>query len=430
MSDQLHFPPVLRRFWLGLVGMTALSLLFTALMTWRLHPNVPYGMELLYGRDFGWDFLVYQHRFSMFRTSAFWTPLEYPLTYPALLGIVFAGLYKLAHPLRDYLALVVASLLAWAAWLARSLAAQGASTWRAWGFALTTLLMLWPAWLEIDTANIEGIVALTLALGLIALAQQRWWLAGILIALAGAMKLFPLLLLAVLLSRRRYKELACSVAIAILATLCSLAVLGPTIGEAQHQLNRGFDLLTNNFGLRLVPDALDANHSLYVVVKDAVVLVHHRRLMPGLNEAEQATLLSTPYRVYLVSTAVLGLALYFLRIRKLPMLNQMLALALCAVLIPPVSMDYTLLHLLVPFGLFCTLIVRRWRQGLHIPGATSCLTCFAVIFTADTYFSLKFHLTCQARSLTLLLLLILVLRYPFTWSELDEPPASLAESAP
>ncbi len=418
---------LLRRFWAGIVALTALSLLFTAVMTYHLHTRVPYGLALLYGQDFGWDFLVYQHRFLMFRQPNFWTTWDYPLTYPALLGVAFAALYKLAHPLRDYLAFCMAMLLLWAGWLARRLRRESIARWQAWGFAATVLLLLWPAWLVIDTGNIEGLVAATLGLGLLCIAKQRWWLGASLIGLAGAMKLFPLLLLALLLSRRRYKEFAWGVVLALTCTVASLAILGPTVGEAQRQIDRGFGFLTNNFGLSVLPDALDANHSLYVVVKTAVVLAHHRHLSEDartIPTPEQVlrdrAMLEMPYRVYLGAMAVFGIAAYFLRIRHMPLLNQMLALTLCAVLMPPVSMDYTLLHLLVPFNLLCLFAVRH-ESARGLPAA---LLCFALIFTPLTFFSVRWRLVCQARSLLLVALVCVVLRYAWPWPALDEEAAA------
>jgi len=126
-------------------------------------------------------------------------------------------------------------------------------------------------------------------------------------------------------------------------------------------------------------------------------------------------------RVYLIAAAIAGTALYFAVIRRLPMLNQVLALTLCAVLLPPLSADYTLLELLLPFGLLCLYAVeiRQPRRGL-----AACFGCFAVLFAWETFLTIHYAFDRPMRTLVLTLLLIIVLRAPFPWLRLDQPGAA------
>jgi hypothetical protein len=106
-------------------------------------------------------------------------------------------------------------------------------------------------------------------------------------------------------------------------------------------------------------------------------------------------------------------ALYFLRIRGLPLLNQMLALTVCALLLPPLSLEYTLLHLLLPFALLAAYAVGMERQGKRSEELAACFACFVVIFNADSFLNHRYVFASEARMLALAVLLVLVLRYRF-----------------
>jgi hypothetical protein len=62
-------------------------------------------------------------------------------------------------------------------------------------FAAIVVATAWPLAFLLDSGNIESVVVATLAGGILAFRRKRWYLAAVLIGLAGAMKLFPLALL-------------------------------------------------------------------------------------------------------------------------------------------------------------------------------------------------------------------------------------------
>ena len=307
-------------------------------------------------------------------------------------------------------------------WLVRTLAARSVSRRPAAIFALTVAATCWPLWTLLDTANIEGLVAIILGAGLIAFVHRRWWLAATLIGIAGAMKIFPLILLALLLSKRRYREFGGGIAVALAVTVCSLALLGPSIGEAQRQINLGLRIVTTGDALAATSPGPDTNHSLYSVVRYAVLLAHHRHTHAAdTNPSGTAAMLRPAYIAYLILGALAGAAAYFLRIRRLPMLNQMLALTVCAVTLPPLSRDYTLVHLLVPFGLLCVYATDSATNVVRQQGLGASFVCLAFIFTAGTYFNIAYSLASPLRALALLILFIVALTHPFHARYLDEP---------
>lgn len=425
---KVAMPTLLIRFWVSLLVLTGLSAVYTVVLTLHYHSEYPWDVQFLWGPDFSWDFLVFRDRFLHFRGPDFWQIPGLPFTYPATLGVVFGMLYKFAHPVRVYMGLCATGMLAWSIWFIRSLATKGVAQGPASVFVLTIAATCWPLWVLIDTSNIEGLVAILLGSGILAFVHRRWWLAASLIGIAGAMKIFPLALLALLLSKRRYREFTGGIAIAIAVTLASLAILGPSISEAQRQINSGLRLVTTVDAYALTSPGPDTNHSLYTVVRYVVLLAHHIHPHTSTPVPERdAAILLPVYTLYLILGGIAAFAAYFLRLRRLPILNQILAITTCAVMLPPLSRDYSLLQLLVPLGLLCTYAAS---QSQPVRGLAASFACCAVILTPVTFLSLGLSVTSQFRAVTLLALFVLALTYPFEWVSLDTSAPSRADNPP
>jgi hypothetical protein len=417
-------PPLLLRFWKWILISTACSFVFTATMILTLHNDFAFGILRLWNDGFWWDFWVFEERFHYFRAPTFWDAFRYPFTYPAAMGVVLAVLYRIPHILRWYLLTCVAALCGWAWVVAREMAARGAISRRiALAFTLTIAATAWPFWLLFSSANTEGLVAIILAVGVWSVLRRRWWLGAALIAFAGALKIFPLALLGLLLGRRRYKEFAGALLIVAILTVGSLAILGPTMAVAEHHIAAGLTFVKYTYALAVTSAMLDVNHSLFAPIKFSLVVLN-RVVYPSSWAAHQPALLEITYNIYLALACVFGITAYFGRIRRLPMLNQVLALTVCAVLLPPFSVDYTLLQLFLPLGLLCIYTVESWRKNLVPAGLRSCFVCFALLYPIGSFFTVRYRFGSMVRCSALTALLITVLRYPFPWTELDsEEPA-------
>jgi hypothetical protein len=412
-------PPLLLRFWKWILISTACSFVFTATMILTLHNDFAYGILRLWNDGFWWDLWVFEERFRYFRTPAFWNAFRYPFTYPAAMGVVLAVLFRIPHILRWYLLTCIAALCGWAWIVAREMAVRGAIARRiALAFTLTIAATAWPFWLLFSSANTEGLVAIILAAGVWSVLRRRWWLGAALIALAGALKIFPLALLALLLSRRRYKEFTGALLFAAILTVGSLAILGPTIAVAEYHIAAGLTFIKSTYALAVTSAMLDVNHSLFAPIKFALVGLN-RVLYPSTWPAHQPVLLEAAYNVYLALACIFGVVLYFGRIRRLPMLNQVLALTICAVLLPPFSVDYTLLQLFLPLGLLCIYTVESWRKNLVPAGLRASFICFAFLYPIGSFFTIRYRFGSMVRCFALTALLIAVLRHPFPWPELD-----------
>jgi hypothetical protein len=105
------------------------------------------------------------------------------------------------------------------------------------------------------------------------------------------------------------------------------------------------------------------------------------------------------------------IALYFFRIWRLPLLNQILVLSVLSVIVPPISFDYTLLSLYPALAMLSitALHLPENRQGELIPH----FLLFAAILTPESYLIVHgIPFAGQLRALCLLAMLVLVLWKP------------------
>ena len=431
-----EFPPLLRRFALIMLAMMIGSLLFTLYMTRKLEFPVPFGVVWISGDQQWCDFRAFQERSIHFRTAAYWFDYDYPMTYPAAVAVVLAMFYKLPHPLKIYLAVLFAGWIAWVIWFARGLAQRGIPAAQAVAFGVVILLTTWPVYYQFDTANIEGIMAIILFIGIVLVLRGGpgvWsWTAASMIAVAGAMKMFPAIMFALLLSKRRYKECAFGVALMAVLNYGSLAIVGPTISAAQEHIKDGFRFLRNNFVTPYASLQLNFSHALYMPVKYIVVFAN-RELHYGGQHGPQLVELALVERtltIYMVVMAIIGITLYFWRIRKLPMLNQVITLTVAAVLFTPFSSDYTLNHLLLPLSLMFFYAVEKWRKGIKVPGLETCFACVCITIGFSSFFTIYYGFENVFRCVALCVLMITALRYPFYWSQLDAADGTGQQFAP
>ena len=429
LAHKLKLPPAMLLFLLAIGAMTLLSVAYTFIATYILKLPYPYGLPLFFADDRWFDFTIYHDRFMHFRTPAFWDEYEYPFTYPAPLAVLYAALYTIPHVLRYYLVAYAATAVAALLVLRRVLVERGVSNAGAIVFVVALFALNYPLRTLFESANTEGIVAILTAFGVFYVLRDRCYLGGTLIAIAGTLKIFPFILLALLLSKRRYREFAFAVLVGFAINLASLAIVGPSIGEAQRRIAAGIHYVQVTFIYSVNPAAVTFNHSLFTLIKFPVVALH-RHLHPLVihthadwlvRAAAERSLLDITFTVYVVLAASFGLLVYFFWIRRLPMLNQVLALTICALVLPPLSADYTLIHLLFPFALLCLYAVAQWRESIDIQGLKASFLCFAPIFSFQTYITWRYRYSCEVRTIALVALLVFVLRHRCLWDELDYP---------
>lgn len=145
------------------------------------------------------------------------------------------------------------------------------------------------------------------------------------------------------------------------------------------------------------------DHSLFALFKRLV----HRHFYGNILPASYLN-------VYLACAALLGLGLYFLYIRRLPLLNQVLALYLAAVILPPMSHHYTLMHLYLPWALLVLFAIDGARRGRHTPGLLAAFICFGILFSPQSEFIWKgASASGQIKAVVLLALWYISIKFPF-----------------
>jgi hypothetical protein len=117
---------------------------------------------------------------------------------------------------------------------------------------------------------------------------------------------------------------------------------------------------------------------------------------------------------YMAVAAIAGTSLFFLRIRHLPVPSQVLCLATAAVLLPPTSADYTLIHLYVPWALLAFVAIDSARAGQRVPGLGPAFVCFAILLSPENeIFIAHERIEGALKAVTLIALWCIALRYPF-----------------
>jgi Glycosyltransferase family 87 len=337
-----------------------------------------------------------------------------PILYPAPMMCVYILFTRVFHaPLNAYLWFIIISASYGAACLILALSYSGASRLPLAGVVGVSALLSYPLMFVFERANMEGFIWAVLALGLTAFVARHHKTAGVLFALAASMKLFPGLLLLLLLARRRYKEFAASVAAVAVFVVAGLWFLGPSIPAAIKETRAGLAQVSVSHQMAYRVAEIGYDHSFFSVLKQLLRLLYRHDAVALSGGIWAAAL---PYMLLVT----LGFAaLYWFRIRKLPLLNQAIALIVLAVTLPYWSGEYTLNHIYLAWALFLLFLARdvtAGRESIPWPAAKAMLASFAFLFALG-----PFGLYAgQLKTCALTVLLFMALTVPMHSTFLDE----------
>ena len=283
----------------------------------------------------------------------------------------------------------------------RALHRAGLSVACATWLPLSVVLLSFPVQRLVHQGNIELLVWAFTAAGVWAFLRERNHLASGLWALAGAMKLYPLVLLLLLLPQRCYRAILLGVGVFLGVSWLSLWWLGPTVAEAWQGSFR------NVFGYQSVRASewslreLVANHSFFWLVKLGAQIAH----IPPSK-------LTLPY--YACGAALMGWA-FIARLRLMPVANQLLAITVFMLLLPQVSYFHTLVHLYAPLFLLGLTALGAQHTGTEIRGLQGTMLVCAFLLTPYTLltFPHAFLFCGLLQSLALVILFLCALEFPF-----------------
>jgi hypothetical protein len=374
-----------------------------------MHRHAPYTSPFMPFHD-NTDMRCYIARFAYFHHIEFFSRdprLGAVFGYPAPGAVLYKFFYSISHPLVFFFIATLGSLSILAAILFRSMRAEGVS------LRTTALLMCfavvfsYPIWFEFLLANLEVFIFLMIAAAILAFLRGHAFTAAALIAIAGSVKVVPLIYLALLVSRKSYRPLLFAAVLVVVITLASLWLVYPNIAVSWRGINTGLALFRSSYMLHFRSEEMGFDHSLFGAIKHLT-----------LASAAPATIARVLSR-YTMVAATAGILLYFTRIRRLPVLNQILCLTVAEIVLPPLSHDYTLLNLYLAWGLLMVLCLRAAREGQRLPGMMGVLLCFAILISPETeLIAAGQSYGGQIKCLVLLTLMGLALRYPFE-SEFD-----------
>jgi hypothetical protein len=349
------------------------------------------------------DFDIFRDQFRFFGKPQFWAPRKYAYAYPAADSLVIKAFLSL--PFNQLLCLRLFTVLAVvvsAIWSGRALVRRGLALWSAVLFVTVAAISSYPFMFMIQRANIEVFNWIFASLAVAALWHERWKLAAVLLGIAISLKLFPFVLLALFLARRKFPALLMAIATTVAIDLTSLAILGPTIAVANQHLNDALRRFGDAYLFSVHPDEIPFDHSLFAVIKH---VADHFRI------ADTAHLIRLDHW-YMMIAALGGLLLYFTRIIRLPRINQIVILLALSVLLPPVSGDYNLVHLYAGWLILALFAIQAEPGVIRSRVLPACFLLLAIAFCPETYMFIgQAHIAGSVKALSLSLLVVLLLAY-------------------
>lgn len=270
---------------------------------------------------------------------------------------MLAPLYLLINPVWGFVWAVGLWLVAALGMAYRVLQREGLSSKTSALFPLSLMLTSFPIARLVHQGNVELLVWVLVVAGTVGFLNRNDQTAAVLWGLAGAVKLYPAILLMLLVPRRKLGALLIGVGTGIVVTCMSLWWLGPTFTTAWkgslHNVCGYQEMRASEWSLR----ELAANHSWFGWVKLISVLTH------------------IPSEKLLVPYLACGAALFawaMKRIWCMPSANQLLAVNTFMVAFPAVSYYHTLVHLYAPLLVLVCVTIRDERNRVslrHLQGA-------------------------------------------------------------
>ncbi len=339
--------------------------------------------------------------------------VQFPYPVPTIYAFL-AFVCVTSHSLRAYLIFVLLSFLLATCFF--SLRVSRATPKKLPQLAIwSTLIVGFPLQFLVDRGNIEGVIWVLILLGAVAYIRNRTVISAIVWGLAASMKIFPGLLFALFLARRKFGTFAVGVAATVAFSLLALAGIGPTIHQAAADSSKSAGFLMENY---IIPDYTGGfDHSLFEGIKHVIFVAKAFNKDPAVALPISVMPVNRKaLRVYNVVIPLAGILLYWFRLRRLPLLNQFIAYIVFCVLLPYVSGDYTLVHVYIAWGAFLLFLISDVATGrASLPGnaISSILISCAVTFVPLSYLLIgTFAFGSQIKTVALIVILVTVLRFP------------------
>jgi Glycosyltransferase family 87 len=395
----MTLPKVLRWFWIGSLVAFGLMLLVNYL---EYLAGFPWNARFPLGDTLFGDLLEFvpasqsAHMAESFRATA-----SSMVAYPPFGAVLYSVMYSFGHPVEFYLGIFALWLGVAIGGIRRLLITLGIRPITAVLFPLTLAAVSFPIEGLLQRGNIELFVWIFAAAGTWAFLRDRDKTAAVLWGLAASIKLFPIILLVLFVAKPRFRALLLGLTTFVISSVLSMVYLGPSVKLAfERSLRNVFGYQTNRAS-ELSVHEFAANHSAFIPIRFLAMTMGR----PSVNVTN----------LYYLFGGLLFVAVFFGKVRKMPVANQVLAVTTFMVLMPQVSYFYTLVHLYVPFLMLMVLAIRAERQGVRIEGLRSAILLFVPIFASFSIFTYPrvYLFGGLIQGLMLMILFLCALQYPF-----------------
>lgn len=311
----------------------------------------PYQFFMLHGDATFYDLSMWLPRFHHVHTLAFYAKTPYQFYYPAGAAGFYLLFLPFAHRSLVYGTALLLTFFTAALLFVKALVKRDVP-WRFAGLATAAgALMSYPLWYDFQRGNIEMWIWALCALGVWAFYRNKGYSAAACFGIAGAAKLYPFAYLGLFLLRKQWRHLAAGIAVGVGLTVLSLWVLYPDLRVSARAMEDGLTQFTVIYAHRVL-DVTGFDHSLYTLVKRPSGEGHFARF-------------TQPYMLLAIGMFV---AVFFAVLPKRSLVAQVVAISTAIILFPPVSFDYTLLHV---YTALCFLLLagqatrqRAWQLVL------------------------------------------------------------------
>jgi hypothetical protein len=400
--DQKPLPECLRYFVFAILAFTIISLgqsLIARHLGFGLPSSYPYYFS---PGTFFYDYYGVAAPIAQLGRPDFLSQSNY-FMYPPAMVLPVKVLYIASHSGKVLLMLLFASGAFFTFCLYRILRASGLVITAALLLTTSIAVTSYPFLFLLQRWNMEIFAWIFVTTGIWCFYRGHYRWAAFCFGLATALKLYPFIFFGLFLPRRRYLDVLLGAFTAGAFTLIGLRMISPDILRALSWDTTQLAAFGKYYAG--APLALGYDHSFFALVKFA--------LLPWTAD------LTPLVRPYTWLAAASCLALYFGRIWKLPLPNQILILSVLSVSIAPVSYDYTLLSLYASLAILCVIALKTSRSEQWM--LTPFFLLYAVILTPQSYIIFHGARFCgELRALCLLALLVLAIRKPLPAESSDQ----------
>ena len=241
---------------------------------------------------------------------------------------------------------------------------------------ITSLVISYPVLFSLERLNLELVVFL-LTMGFVYFYNKnQFFLAVFLLSIAISMKLYPVLFLILFIKDKNYKPIYFSAFVCISLSLISLFLFNGGLIVNMHKLLFNLTKFNDIYGGL---EGLQHNSTIYGMIKIMAMAVYKFIFNFNVYSANIAAneILRFPYLIF-VFIYFLFVSAYIIFIEKSLWKNVFLLTSLF-ILLPHVSFDYKLLHMIIPLLLFLN-DSHRDKYFLHY------VILFSLIMIPNSYF--------------------------------------------